>query len=108
MRVEAEQRDQGVALDLLDLAALGVLDRDRTEVAVAVHLSHLIGGEDLDAALALELLWLVDRRFEWAGLVAVMHGRGRVLGRVLQAERPVQRAVAAADDHAGAIAEDVL
>src|SRR4051794_15525770 len=31
-----------------------------------------------------------------------------MLGRVLEAERPVERAVAAADDHARAVTEDVL
>src|SRR5512133_4060627 len=45
LRVKAEQRDQRVALDLLALAALRVLDRDGADVAVPVHLAHLIRGE---------------------------------------------------------------
>src|SRR5262249_7310618 len=108
MRVEAEQRDQRVAFHLLDVAALGVLDSNAADVAVAVDFAHLVGREDLDAALALELFRLVDRRLQRTEVVAPVHQRDRMLGRVLEPERPVERAVAAADDHASAVAEDVL
>ena len=108
MRVEAEQRDQCIALDLLDLAALRVLDRHSADMAVAVHLAHLVRGEDLDPALGLELLGLVHRRLERPEVVAAVDERDRVLGRVLEAERPVERAIAAADDHTRSVAENVL
>src|SRR5919201_1164704 len=64
VRVKAEQRDQGVALDLLGLAALGVLDRDRADVPVTVNGADLVGGQDSDPAIRLELLRLVHRRLE--------------------------------------------
>src|SRR5262249_50895478 len=107
-RVEAEQRDQRVALDLLGLAALGVLDRDGADAAVAVDRAHLEGREDLDAPLTFQLSRLVDRRLQRAEVVAPVHQRNWVLRRVLYPERPVERAVAAADDHASAVPEDVL
>src|SRR6266480_1545885 len=108
MRVKAEQRDQRIALDLLDLAALRVLDRDSADVAVAVHLAHLVRGEDLDPALGLELLGLVHRGLERSEVVAPVDERDRVPGRVLEAERPVERAVAAAYDHTRSVAENIL
>src|SRR5512132_115624 len=108
MRVKAEQRDQRVALDLLALAALRVLDRDGADVAVAVDLAHLVRGEDLDPALGLELLSLVHRRLERPEVVAAVDERDRVSGCVLEAERPVERAVAAADDHTRSVAENIL
>src|SRR4029450_13692417 len=108
MRVKAEQRDQRIALDLLGLAALRVLDRDGADVAVAVHLAHLEGSEDLDPALGLELLGLVHRRLERPEVVPAMDERNRMLGGVLEAERPVERAVAPADDHTRSVAENVL
>src|SRR5262249_14551740 len=74
----------------------------------AVDLAHLAGREDPHPALPLERTRLVDRRLERAEVVAPVHEPDRMLGRVLQPERPVERRVAAADDHAGAVAEDLL
>src|ERR671934_2024243 len=108
VRVKAEQRDQGVALDLLGLAALGVLDRDRADVPVTVNGADLVGGQDSDPAIRLELLRLVHRRLERSELVPAMHEGDRMLGRVLESQRPVERTVAAADDDTRAVAEDVL
>src|SRR5207302_9173153 len=58
--------------------------------------------------LLLELAGLVHRRLERAEAVAAVDERDRVAGRVLQAERPVERRVAAADDHALLADEDAL
>src|SRR6185437_16002575 len=68
----------------------------------------LAGREDAHAALAFEGLRLADRGLERAEVVAPVDERDRRLGRVLQPQRPVERRVAAAHDHAGAVAEDVL
>src|SRR5919204_386545 len=108
VRVEAEQRDQRVALDLPRLAALGVLDRDRFDVAVAVDLAHLARRQDLHPAFGLELTRLVDGGLERTEIVPAVDEGDRMPGRVLQAERPVERRIAAADDDAGALPEDVL
>src|SRR3954467_15487672 len=70
--VETEQRDQRLAWDLLDLAGLRVLDRDRLQRAVAVELAHLAGREEPHAAFARERARLVDRRLERAEVVATV------------------------------------
>src|SRR5205814_10310065 len=108
LRVEAEQRDQRVALDVEVLVRRDVLDRHRRDVPVAVDPAHLAWDEDADASLALELTRLVDRRFEGAAALAPVDDGDRVSRRVLEPEHPVERRVAAADDDAGAVAEDIL
>src|SRR5439155_22091355 len=59
-------------------------------------------------ALAREGTRLADRGLERAEVVAPVHARDRVPRGVLQTERPVERGVAAADDHARAVLEDRL
>src|SRR5262249_53751482 len=51
---------------------------------------------------------LVQRRLERAETVAPVDERDRMRGRVLQAERPVERRVTPADDHAARAAEDIF
>ena len=51
---------------------------------------------------------LVHRRLERAEAVPAMDERDRQARRVLEAERPVERGVAAADDDAGLVLEDLL
>ena len=107
-RIKAAAARVNAELGLLDLARLRVLDRHRLDAPVAVDLAHLARREDPHAALALERARLVHRRLERPEVVAAVDERDRRLRRVLQPERPVQRRVAAADDHARAVAEDVL
>ena len=78
------------------------------ERAVAVQLAHLARREEPHAAFALERARLADRRLERAEVVAAVDEPDRRPGRVLQPERPVERRVPTAHDHAGAVAEDVL
>ena len=106
--MEPEQGDQRLAVDLLHLAGFGVLDRHAGDRAVAVNLAHLAGSQDLDAPLRLERTGLVDRRLERAELVPPMDEHDRRAGGVLEPERPVERGIAAPDDHAGLVLEDVL
>src|SRR5207245_638614 len=50
----------------------------------------------------------VHRGLEGPELVPPVDERDRRAGGVLQAQRPVESGIAAADDHAGLVAEDVL
>ena len=50
----------------------------------------------------------LTERLERAEAVAAVDERDRLVRRVLEAERPVERGVAAADDDAGLVAEDLL
>src|SRR5215213_2176408 len=106
--VEAEEEDERFAVEPGGLAGPGVLDRDRLDRAVAVDLAHLGGSADPDVALALEPTRLIDGGFERPEPVAPVDERDREVGGVLQAERPVERGVAAADDDAVLALEDVL
>src|SRR5205823_9623817 len=87
---------------------LRVLDRDGLDVPVAVDAPHLAGGEDPHPALALESAGLVHGRLERPEVVAAVNETNRVLRGVLEAEGPVERGVAATDDHAHAALEDGL
>jgi hypothetical protein len=106
--VEAEQRDERVAADLLRLAGVRVLHRHRLDLPVPMDLAHLVRREDPDPAFLLELACLVHRGLERAEPVTAVDESDRMRGGVLQAERPVERRVAAADDDAARIAEDLL
>ena len=74
--------------------------RDRLQAPVAVDVPDLVRREDPDGALRLELARLVQGGLQRPEPVAAMDERDRKVGRVLEAERPVERGVAAADDHA--------
>src|SRR6266540_3567661 len=106
--VEAEQRDQSLALDALDLAGFRVLDRDALDRAVTVNLAHLAGGQNPHPPLRLQLAGLVDRSLERTEAVAPVDEGDRRACRVLETQRPVERRVPAADDHAILVLEDVL
>ena len=106
--MEAEKRDERVALDLEELSGRRVLERHRLDFAVAPHAAHLGGDADADRALLLERARLLHGGLERTEPLAPVDERDRQTRRVLEAERPVERGVASADDHAGLVAEDLL
>src|SRR3954451_10576781 len=106
--VEAEKQDERFAVEPRRLAGPGVLDGHRLDGAVTVDLTHLGRRADADVALVLESPRLVHRGLERAEALAPVDERDRQVGRVLQAECPVERGVAAADDDAVLPLEDVL
>jgi hypothetical protein len=70
-----------------------------------VHLAYFVRGQYANRPLRLETPRLVHRRLQRAEAVAAMDKRDRSVGRVLEPERPVQRRVASADDHASLAGE---
>ena len=66
------------------------------------------GDDDPHLALLLELLGLAHRGLERPEAIAAVDEEDRQPGRVLEPERPVERGVAAADDDAVLVPEDVL
>ena len=77
-------------------------------LAVASDAAHLGGDADPNGALLLELARLLDRGLERAEALAPVDERDREPSRVLEAERPVEGRVAAADDDARLVPEDLL
>ena len=107
--VEAEERDERVALDLEGLAGGRVLERHGLDGAVAAHARAPRAGLQMrtspcsssSRASLTEVSSARKRSRRWTSVIGLSR-------RVLQAERPVEGGVAAADDDAGLVAEDVL
>src|ERR687895_555772 len=106
--VEAEQRDERVAVHVEGLPRGRVLDGHGLDRAVAPHTLHLGRDADAHGPLLLELARLLHGRLERAEALPPVDERDREPGSVLEPERPVERRVAASDDHARLPAEDVL
>src|SRR5919202_341680 len=90
------------------LARLRVLDDHGFDLAVAADLPDLGRHRDLDLALVREAARLAHGGLERAEALAAVDEADWKPRRVLEAQRPVERRVAAADDHARLIAERLL
>src|SRR5215211_3915205 len=106
--MEAQQKDECVALDVHDLAGACVLHGHRFDRAVTPDLAHLGGNADAHLALLLEPARLLHRRLERPKAVAPVDEGNRKLCGVLQPQRPVEGRVPAAHDHARFAGEDLF